>query len=188
MVTLGVGLRSRSPFGTVSLRRGFPERRASEGTLRLGRLRGQRSEARTETAGIVRTFYSPANDGDERRAGTWSRDQPSHYWKGTSLGGTVSELPTFVSESDRQLLVVIARPFESDHRRGLPSRTLLRLLGRLYGRLSRAGPVGTIAVTLGVGSLGVHGRRIASRRRVLGHQDLPFQYWFGTVEMGCLKF
>ena len=48
-------------------------------------------------------------------------------------------------------LVVIARPFGSDYRRGLPSRTLLRLLGRLYGRLSRAGPVGTIAVTLGVG-------------------------------------
>ena len=38
-------------------------------------------------------------------------------------------------------------------RRGLPSRTLLRHHGRLYGRLSRAGPVGTIAVTLVVGSL-----------------------------------
>ena len=45
-----------------------------------------------------------------------------------------------------------------------------------------AGPVGTIAVTLGDGSLGVHERRIASRRQVLGHRDLLPQYWKGT---GC---
>jgi hypothetical protein len=56
---LTVGLRSRSPFGFL----GSYERR----------LCGRRHERRRR-AGIVRTFYSPVNVGDERQAGQLKRE------------------------------------------------------------------------------------------------------------------